>query len=103
MTEMDENTELPRAKKITIVQYLRPYGRKKMISNVVPEELGIKVEAIQDRAFEISMKVLTTGNVAMYVSDTETDLEAQICENGPEIEKVFEEMINRFYEKMTSE
>ena len=87
-------------KTVSIVQYVRPDGRKRMVHKDFEEEFADKVERIQENGFEISMEVLSTGQVAMYVSNDEEDLMTRVSKNGPEVDEKFRQMVEMFVKGM---
>jgi len=84
--------------KVEFTQYLRPDGRKQTITMDVPDDLKEKIDFIIKNNHEFTCEVLTTGEVALYVSNNEEDIECLIVNNGPGMKEKVIELINNGFE-----
>ena len=71
--------------KLPMKQYKMPDGRVGFTSVDIPDELKQKVSEITSHGLIFTCEILTTGNVALYISDekNEEDASCEIAENGP--------------------
>jgi hypothetical protein len=90
---------------IKFTQYLRPDGRTTTVTIERPADVEAKAKQIVDAGFVFTTEVLTTGEVAMYVSDSaeEEDFAIEVVANGPEVLVAVDRMIMNFEIPVTKE
>lgn len=94
--DIDHNKEPQKPYEVEIIQYLRPYGKRRRMFAPVGEEY---VEKAEDMV--LSCEELTTGEVAIYVRFADELVSAEtmkLADNGPgknEPTKVLQRLIDK--------
>lgn len=90
---------------VPFTQFLRPYGLKQEVEAPVTQEYKEKADRILAHGWTFTCEVLTTGQVALYVTDgaNERDVCIKICSNGPPVHEALDRMIDEGIEKMEKE
>jgi len=84
---------------IPFTQYLRPDGRKKMISIERPPEIEALAQSFLDRGGWFEAEVLTTGHVSLTacfnMPDGDNDIEIELAQNGPGVEAAVDRLVRK--------
>jgi hypothetical protein len=85
---------------VSVVQYLRPDGRQKHITILMPSEVAQKwKEVCESCPVRLAAEVLQTGEVSLLIESTEigqADYAMEIVANGPAVQDTVCEMIMSF-------
>lgn len=82
--------------RIDFIQYLRPDGRRAVVSIDRPEPVFIKAQFIRQHGFRFECETLATGQVSLTVSDDDGDYAFEIVENGPGVPEAVDRLILEF-------
>ena len=79
------------------VQYLRPNGRKKLVTFEVDNDLKDQLDAIDAAGMRLTAEVLTTGQVSFMIEHPKHgDFDGRIVANGPGVPGAVNGLIRRF-------
>ena len=81
---------------IPFTQYMLPNGRQVATFFECEKGLDSKVREILDAGFRFTCEILSTGKIAVYISDEEEGFALEVCANGPEIGRMIKGMIEKF-------
>lgn len=91
---------MPEEFKITIVQYVRPHGRKTMVHSIVDKTTQDAVHAIQDANLEISVEAIPPNHANFVIADNhaEVDLASLLVQNDERVTPEFAKFVQNFVE-----
>lgn len=81
---------------VYFTQYLRPNGRKKLLTIELPAPVVTKADFILSHGFKFEAEVLIPGQISFTVSDEDGDYFFKICDNGPGVKAAVEYLIMSF-------
>lgn len=81
---------------IYFTQYLRPNGRKQIVSIDRPDTVAAKADNILGHGFRFECEELTTGDVSLTISDEWGDYAFELCPNGPSVPTSVDKLILEF-------
>jgi len=81
---------------INFTQYLRPDGRREIVSIDRPTEIVELAGVIAAAGFRFECEVLTTGDCSFTISDDYQDYDIRLCPNGPRVPDTVDELIREF-------
>ncbi|AGC35744.1 hypothetical protein ACP46_gp59 [Rhizobium phage RHEph06] len=81
---------------VYFTQYLRPDGRKQIISIDRPAHVVAKADHILSHGFRFECEELTTGEVSLTISDDWGDYAFELCANGPAVPASVDKLILEF-------
>lgn len=82
---------------IPFTQYLRPDGRKRVVSIDLPDAVAQRAALIIEKGLVFECEELSTGQVSFTITDPrEGDLDIRICMNGPDVPETVEKLIMEF-------
>ncbi len=85
---------------IPVTQYMRPHGKKVIISIERPKDIYSKAKEILNAGYLFEIEVLTTGQVSLTITDGEEDICFEVADNvpgGPA--SAFDRLVLDFYDK----
>lgn len=80
---------------IPFTQYKRPHGRVEHISIARSTEVEELAERFMKAGGCYEAEVLTTGDVSITAVYRDTDVEIEICENGPKVPEAVDAVVRR--------
>ena len=82
---------------VEFIQFMRPNGRKTMISIDVADDLTDHVRMIHAAHLHLTAEVLQTQEISLCIEDSERgDFACQVCSNGPEVPLAVDKLIRSF-------
>ena len=88
-------------REIAFTQYLRPNGRAMEVSISRPVDIHEKAMKIINAGYCFEVEELRTGDVCMTISKDGIACDIEVVNNGPEVPKAVDRMINRFISQIT--
>ena len=87
---------------IPFTQFIAPNGRKRKGSFERPEDIEAKAVEIIKEGFVFESEITGGGMVSLTISDPKKgeDVAIELCDNGPDVPKALDKMINKFYETL---
>jgi len=85
---------------IPVTQFLRPFGTPRPMKAPCDDKEALrKAGHILRKGYTFTCEVLTTGEVAQYITDpkAEEDKAIRVTPNGPEVQDALVDMINDFF------
>ncbi len=81
---------------LTVTQFMRPDGRRKAISLVIPDDCQAKVKEFQACGCEITCEQMMDGRAVQYISHDEGDFALEISSSGKDADAALLKMIRAF-------
>jgi len=81
---------------VPFIRYLRPNGRREAMTVQRPDNIAKAADAIREHGFRFECEVLTTGDVALSISDDDADYLLKVCANGPDVLVTVDLLISEF-------
>jgi len=78
---------------IPFTQYLRPDGRTRPVTVDRPADIEALAKKVIDKGWTFCIEELRTGEVSMTVSDGEVDVAVRLCDNGPSVPAMIDELV----------
>jgi hypothetical protein len=79
----------------TVVQFLRPYGRRKYVTVELDSETRDLYDNMCESDCRFEIEDLSTGLVSATISGADEDYDCSLTANGPEVVKGMEDMLKR--------
>jgi transposase len=78
----------------TVIQYLRPDGRKSTQFTTLPDKVEPLYKAMQAKGWRLAAEVLRTGEVVTYIErhDGET-IKMRLMRNDPQVQQSYVDML----------
>lgn len=81
---------------IYFIQYLRPDGRRQVVSIDRPPSVVTKADQILGHGFRFECEQLHDDSVSLTVSDEHGDYAIELCPNGPAVPEHVDKLILDF-------
>jgi pyruvate formate-lyase activating enzyme-like uncharacterized protein len=87
--------------KASVVQYLRPNGKTMLGTVEIGDEYEEAYRRMEGNGLRLESEVLTTGEVAITISDMcrGEDVDIEVVTNGPEVITAIETLLARYAER----
>ena len=85
---------------IEVLHFYLPNGRAEWEEVEIKDFLKEKYELIQKFGCRLTAEVLTNGKVSLCIENPDMDdFDIKVCENGPKVIEILENMIDNFNER----
>lgn len=78
---------------VEFTQYLRPDGRKRIVSVDLADEYSSKAKILKEKGCQFEIEELMNGMIHMDCIYDDEPLSNKLCQNGPDVVNKVEELI----------
>lgn len=82
--------------KIAFTQYLRPDGKRRIITITVPRAVAEKAAKMMELGYHLEAEILTTGQVSLSVAGKNCDVAVEVVANDEHVPPAVNKLISMF-------